>query len=314
MIQVDNLTRYYGERRAVDAASFSIGANEVVGFLGLNGAGKTTTLKVLAGLLPPSDGTVMLDGVDIASAPVTLRAQIGYLPEDTPLHLEMTVSGFVRFVGGLRGMSGRDLDARLPDVLAKSQLTEVATTVIGELSHGYRKRVGIAQAIVHRPRLVILDEPISGLDPVQIVEMRKVIQGLKSECTVLVSSHILSEISQTCDRILVLNKGRLVAQGTEQELAGRFHIGGSVDLSLRTDAATARGLIEGLEGVKKFIVLAERDDIIDVRVSMSGDVREELVALMVDAGVGVRRVDSAHDELEEIFIDLTRPGTAQVKA
>lgn len=314
MIQVDNLTRYYGERRAVDAASFSIGANEVVGFLGLNGAGKTTTLKVLAGLLPPSDGTVMLDGVDIASAPVTLRAQIGYLPEDTPLHLEMTVSGFVRFVGGLRGMSGRDLDARLPDVLAKTQLTEVATTVIGELSHGYRKRVGIAQAIVHQPRLVILDEPISGLDPVQIVEMRKVIQGLKSECTVLVSSHILSEISQTCDRILVLNKGRLVAQGTEQELAGRFHIGGSVDLSLRTDAATARGLIEGLEGVKKFIVLAERDDIIDVRVSMSGDVREELVALMVDAGVGVRRVDSAHDELEEIFIDLTRPGTAQVKA
>ena len=314
MIQGDNLTRYYGERRAVDAASFSIGANEVVGFLGLNGAGKPTTLKVLAGLLPPSDGTVMLDGVDIASAPVTLRAQIGYLPEDTPLHLEMTVSGFVRFVGGLRGMSGRELDARLPDVLAKTQLTEVATTVIGELSHGYRKRVGIAQAIVHRPRLVILDEPISGLDPVQIVEMRKVIQGLKSECTVLVSSHILSEISQTCDRILVLNKGRLVAQGTEQELARRFHIGGSVDLSLRTDAATARGLIEGLEGVKKFIVLAERDDIIDVRVSMSGDVREELVALMVDAGVGVRRVDSAHDELEEIFIDLTRPGTAQVKA
>ena len=256
----------------------------------------------------------MMDGVDIASAPVTLRAQIGYLPEDTPLHLEMTVTGFVRFVGGLRGMSGSELDARLPDVLAKTQLTEVAHSVIGELSHGYRKRVGIAQAIVHRPRLVILDEPISGLDPVQIVEMRKVIHGLKAECTVLVSSHILSEISQTCDRILVLNKGRLVAQGTEQELAGRFHIGGSVDLSLRTDEPTARRLIEGVQGVKKFIVLAQREDIIDVRVSMSGDVREELVALMVDAGVGVRRVDSAHDELEEIFIDLTRPGSAQVKA
>jgi ABC-2 type transport system ATP-binding protein len=186
--------------------------------------------------------------------------------------------------------------------------------VIGELSHGYRKRVGIAQAIIHKPRLVILDEPISGLDPVQIIQMRKVIRGLRAECTVLISSHILSEISQTCDRILVLNQGRVVAQGTEVELAGRFHIGGSVDLSLRTEAGTARQLIEGVEGVKKFILLSEKDGVVDVRVSMSGDVREDLVALLVDAGVGVRRVESAHDELEEIFIDLTRPGSAKVQA
>ncbi len=314
MIQVNDLTRYYGERRAVDAASFTIGANEVVGFLGLNGAGKTTTLKVLAGLLLPSAGTVTFDGHDVATSGVAMRSQIGFLPEDPPLYLEMVVRDFIRFVGGLRGMSGADLDARLPGVLAKTQLTEVADRVIGELSHGFRKRVGIAQAIIHHPRLVILDEPISGLDPVQIVEMRKVIRGLKAESTVLVSSHILSEISQTCDRILVLNEGRLVAHGTEQELAGRFHIGGSVDLSLRDGGALARKILEGCEGVKKVILIGESEDFIDVRVSMSGDVREDLVAALVDGGVGVRRVDSAHDELEEIFLDLTRPGAVKVQA
>lgn len=314
MIEVTNLTRYYGERRAVDAASFSIGANEVVGFLGLNGAGKTTTLKVLAGLLPPSDGCVRLDGVDMSTSSVGLRAQIGFLPEDPPLYLEMTVRSYLRYVGGLRGMSGGDLASRLAEVVLKTQLDDVVDVVIGELSHGYRKRVGIAQAIIHRPRLVILDEPISGLDPVQIVQMRKVIRGLSEECTVLISSHILSEISQTCDRILVLNEGRVVAQGTEAELAARFHIGGSVDLSLRAEAGTARQLIEGLEGVKKFIVLSEEDGVVDVRVSMSSDVREHLVALLVEAGVGVRRVESAKDELEEIFIGLTRPGSAAVQA
>jgi ABC-2 type transport system ATP-binding protein len=314
VIQVNDLTRYYGERRAVDAASFTIGANEVVGFLGLNGAGKTTTLKVLAGLLLPSAGTVTFDGHDVATSGVAMRSQIGFLPEDPPLYLEMVVRDFIRFVGGLRGMSGADLDARLPGVLAKTQLTEVADRVIGELSHGFRKRVGIAQAIIHHPRLVILDEPISGLDPVQIVEMRKVILGLKAESTVLVSSHILSEISQTCDRILVLNEGRLVAHGTEQELAGRFHIGGSVDLSLRDGGALARKILEGCEGVKKVILIGESEDFIDVRVSMSGDVREDLVAALVDGGVGVRRVDSAHDELEEIFLDLTRPGAVKVQA
>jgi len=314
VIEVHQLTRYYGERCALDAASFTIGANEVVGFLGLNGAGKTTALKVLAGLLPPSDGTVTMDGMDVSGSPTGLRAQIGFLPEDPPLYLEMVVSDFIRFVGGLRGMSSKAINARLPTVLAQTQLTDVSERVIGELSHGFRKRVGIAQAIIHAPKLVILDEPISGLDPVQIVEMRKVIHELKADSTVLLSSHNLSEISQTCDRLLVLNSGRLVAQGTEQELAGRFHIGGSVDLTLRTDAATARSIIENYDGVKKLIILGEVDDCVDVRVSMSGDVREDLVAALVDAGVGVRRVDNAHDELEEIFIDLTRPGSVKVKA
>lgn len=305
MIEVQSLSRYYGSRCAVDRVSFSISSREVVGFLGLNGAGKTTTLKVLAGLILPSGGDVSVDGVDMASSPTGIRARIGFLPEDPPLYTEMTVADSLRFVGGLRGMTNAAIAERLPGVLARTNLDDVADRVIAELSHGYRKRVGIASAIIHAPKLVILDEPISGLDPVQIVEMREVIKGLKDECTVLVSSHILSEISQTCDRILVLNNGRLVAQGTETELAGRFHIGGSVDLSVRGDEAAARAALEGIEGVKKIIRLGQGEDGINIRVSMATDVREAIAAAVIGAGLGLRGLSDAHDELESIFLELT---------
>jgi len=306
MIEVQSLSRFYGSRCAVDGVSFSIHANEVVGFLGLNGAGKTTTLKVLAGLLLPSGGGVTVDGVDMSESPTDVRARIGFLPEDPPLYTEMTVRDFLVFVGGLRGMSTSTLEARLPVVLEKTNLDDVADRVIAELSHGYRKRVGIAQAIIHQPKLVILDEPISGLDPVQIVEMREVIRSLKTESTVLVSSHILSEISQTCDRILVLSQGRLVAQGTEVELAGRFHIGGSIDLNLRGDETQIRTLLEAEEGVKKVIDLGTDTENVRIRVSMTEDIRERLVGVLVSAGVGIRGMADAHDELEGIFLDLTR--------
>ena len=308
MIDVQSLSRYYGSRCAVDRVSFSISSNEVVGFLGLNGAGKTTTLKVLAGLLLPSGGSVSVDGVDMSESPTGVRSRIGFLPEDPPLYQEMTVRDCLRFVGGLRGMSPSSIEDRLDDVLSRINLNEVADRVISELSHGFRKRVGIASAIIHSPKLVILDEPISGLDPVQIVEIREVIRGLKEECTVLLSSHILSEISQTCDRILVLNQGRLVAQGTETELAGRFHIGGSVDLGLRGDQATIRSIIEAQSGVKKLIELSAGEGVSNVRVSMADDVREALVGALVGAGIGIRSVTDAHDELEGIFLELTDNG------
>lgn len=306
MIEVQSLSRYYGSRCAVDRVSFSISANEVVGFLGLNGAGKTTTLKVLAGLILPSGGDVSVDGVDMSESPTGVRARIGFLPEDPPLYTEMTVSDCLRFVGGLRGMADQAIEDRLPNVLARTNLVDVANRVIAELSHGYRKRVGIASAIIHSPKLVILDEPISGLDPVQIVEMRAVIRSLRAESTVLVSSHILSEISQTCDRILVLNQGRLVAQGTETELAGRFHIGGSIDMKLRGDRDQIHSLLSAAPKVKKVIDLRTEDEAVDVRVSMESDAREALVKLLVDADIGVRGVTDAHDELEGIFLDLTR--------
>ena len=306
MIEVESLSRYYGSRCAVDRVTFSIAANEVVGFLGLNGAGKTSTLKVLGGLLTPCGGVVKIDGVDMGTHPTEVRGRIGFLPEDPPLYTEMTVSDFLCFVAGLRGMDSAAITGRLGEVLEQTDLIAERNRVIGELSHGFQKRVGIAQAIMHRPKLVILDEPISGLDPVQIVQMRALIASLREQSTVLVSSHILSEISQTCDRILVLNQGRLVASGTETELAGRFHIGGAIDLRLRGDQAVIQSTLEAEKGVKKVIILKAGDDMATVRVSMEKDCREQLISALVAARIGVRGVTDAHDELEEIFLDLTR--------
>lgn len=306
MIEVQSLTRYFDTRCAVDNVSFSIASNEVVGFLGLNGAGKTTTLRILAGLLSPSSGTVRIDGVDLTDAPVSFRARIGYLPDEPPLYREMTVDGYLRYVGSLRGMSRSQLDARLPSVYQKTELQAVRYRVIGELSHGYKQRVGIAQAIVHAPKLVILDEPISGLDPVQIVEMRDVIRGLGAESTVLLSSHNLPEISQTCHRILVLNNGRLEAQGTEQDLAKRMHAGLALDVVLRAELAAAERALTGAPGVLSHDLRALEGGLVEATVRLREDTREQLVAALVGAGLGVRRVADARGELEEIFLGLTK--------
>jgi len=310
MIEVNGLTRYYGDHPAVQDVSFSIADNEIVGFLGLNGAGKSTTLKVLAGLILPSAGTVHIAGVDALEAPDSLRERIGFLPEEPPLYREMTVAEFLSFCGQLKGMSGARVRSRLPEVYKICDIGHVSKRVISELSHGYRKRVGIAQAIIHDPDLVILDEPISGLDPVQIVEMRRVITGLKSSCTVLVSSHILSEISQTCDRILVLNNGRLVAEGTEEELAARQVGGGRVALELRGELAAVRAALDAFEGVSKVQADAAPDRLVRASASLDGDNREALVAHLVSAGVGVREIRDAEAELEQIFLDLTQRADA----
>jgi len=308
VIEVESLSRFYGERKAVDNVSFSIAAGEVVGLLGLNGAGKSTTLKVLAGLILPSQGTVKVDGVDMGDFGVAIRARIGFLPEDPPLYTEMTVREFLFFVGGLRGMSRRDIAARLPAVLDTAQLGEVADRVIGELSHGFRKRVGIAQAIIHSPKLVILDEPISGLDPVQIVEMRSVIRNLAQESTVLVSSHILNEISQTCDRLLVLKEGRLVGEGTESDLSANFASAGAVELTVRGSAQRAKSVLEAVTGVTAVVCDAAQGDLTGMRVSMSEDCREAIVSALVGADIGVRRLEDTGDELESIFLGLTQAG------
>jgi ABC-2 type transport system ATP-binding protein len=311
MIEVQNLSRYYGQHRAVDSVSFRIESNSIVGFLGLNGAGKTTTLKVIAGLLPPSAGTVTIDGVDMATAPESFRKRIGFLPETPPLYTEMTVVEFLRYVGRLRGMPVSELEQRIPDVVQRCQLSGREDWVIDTLSHGYRKRVGIAQAIVHKPRLVILDEPISGLDPVQIVEMRKVIKGLAAESTVLVSSHILSEIAATCDRVLVLQKGKLQFIGSEQDLADRRKGAVRLGLSLRAAAAAVKAALEPLETVVAVRIDDEAAEVLEVELDLSSDSREAVVAALVGAGVGVRRVEDALDELEETFMDLTRdPGAS----
>lgn len=308
MIEVKGLTRYYGDFPAVRDVSFTIGENVIVGFLGLNGAGKSTVLKVLGGLLMPSAGTVRIDGVDALEAQDSARRAIGYLPEDPPLYKEMRVGEFLSWCGRVRGMSASDVAQRLPEVLKICQLTHVADRVILELSHGYKKRVGIAQAIIHRPKLVILDEPISGLDPVQIVEMREVLKALKTSCTVLVSSHILSEISQTCDRILVLHGGRIVAEGTEGELRARLRGKLAVEYVVRGDEAALAGAIEGVAGVARVDVKASGEDV-TAHVVFDQDVREQVARALVEQGFGLRAMfERTSSELEEVFLGLTRDG------
>ncbi|MCA9490214.1 MAG: ABC transporter ATP-binding protein [Myxococcales bacterium] len=308
MIQVRNLTRYYGEFAALQEVSFDLKVGEIVGLLGLNGAGKSTTLKMLAGLIAPSAGTVTIEGKPLHEHPET-RAKIGYLPEDPPLYVEMTVVGFLRHMGRMKGMSGGDIERRLPEVIKTCDLAGREHQVIGTLSHGYRKRVGIAQAIIHDPMLVILDEPISGLDPAQIVEMRKVIRNLGSNHAIIVSSHILSEVSATCDRILVIGRGRLVAEGTESELVARS--GGQDRL-----VVTVRGAVEPFEAWLK-----EQPEVTGVQrkpagpglaaaqIDLQGDVREALLPRIAAAGYGLRLVEAPTDELEEIFLGLAK-GTA----
>jgi ABC-2 type transport system ATP-binding protein len=304
MIQVSGLTRYYGTHPAVRDVSFRIESNEIVGFLGLNGAGKSTTLKVLAGLLLPNAGTVRINGIDALEAPDSVRGKIGYLPEDPPLYTEMRVRDFLIWIGRIKGRKDSEIQARLPEVLKICQISHVADRVIDTLSHGYRKRVGIAQAIIHEPDLVILDEPISGLDPVQIVEMREVIKALKAHCTVLISSHILGEISQTCDRILVLNDGMLVAQGTEDELSNRMAGSNEIALTVRGSKDTLDQVLSDSSVVLDHVIRAQ-GDVWHATVNMSQDAREQLVPELLAAGLGLRSLGDTEAELEQIFLGLT---------
>jgi len=308
MIVVKDLTHYYGERKAVESINFTINSNEIVGFLGLNGAGKSTTLKILAGLIVPSAGSISIDGVDLVSTNETFRSRIGYLPEDPPLYKEMTVSEFIRFCGQLKGMSSSDVEARLPSVLATTQLSHMANRVINELSHGYRKRVGIAQAIIHKPRLVILDEPISGLDPRQIVEMRQVVRNLGKDCTVLISSHILSEISETCDRLLVLHGGKLAAEGTENELVHRSQNRTiTLTITIRGTEAALSAALKKVPAVQGYRTQPEADGCLRAHIQLSSDDREALVAALVQGGLGLRRLLEDETELEHVFLGLTNP-------
>jgi ABC-2 type transport system ATP-binding protein len=309
IVRVQDLVRYYGAHRALDGVSFSIEKGEIIGVLGLNGAGKSTCLRILAGLLTPTAGRAEVDGRDVLDDPIGVRARVGFLPEDPPLYREMTVEAFLRHAGQLKGMTRAEADARIPEVCDRTGLDAVTRKrIIDELSHGYRKRVGIAQAILHKPALVILDEPISGLDPAQIVEMRRTIRALEGEHTVMVSSHILTEISQTCDRILVIHDGRLVAEGTEESLVGRA--GGRIELTVRGDAGALETLLGEQPAVTEHRVFAGEDGLVEATVSLADEAREALVAALVGAGFGVRKVAESESELESVFLGLTRNAAA----
>lgn len=310
MIEATGLTRYYGDFPALQDASFTIADREIVGLLGLNGAGKSTAMRILAGLSLPSAGTVKVGGVDAVLDPDALRRKVGFLPEDPPLYREMRVREFLQWCGELKGRTRDEVRKAMPGVLATCDLEHVADRVIGELSHGYKKRVGIAQAIVHRPEVVILDEPISGLDPQQIVEMRKVVRSLKEFATVLISSHILSEIEQTCDRILVIHEGKLVAEGSDEELGARAERDRNVALVVRGPAAVLRSVLHEAEFVERFELVEGPEP--RATVTLTGDHRKALVKALVGADLELRELTAAgtESELERVFLKLTAGGDA----
>jgi ABC-2 type transport system ATP-binding protein len=307
VIEIEDLYKYYGERKAVGPLSFSIEAGEIVGLLGLNGAGKTTTLRVLACDLLPSSGSVKVDGLDVVENPHDVRSRIGYLPDTPPLYGDMTVRAYLHFAARLRGMSKPDADKRVPEVLELTALEDVRDQLIASLSHGYKQRVGIAQAIVHKPRLLVLDEPISGLDPKQIVEIRELLRSLKGDHTIIVSSHILSEISETCDRLLVIRDGQIAASGTEAELSAKLLRQKGIDVTVRGDEDKALDVARALNGV----VSAEAEGsteagegIFTLRIEAEGDIREAPCKALVEAGFGLLEVRRSERELESVFLEL----------
>lgn len=308
MIQVQDVTKLYGERRALGPVSFEVAAGDVVGFLGLNGAGKSTALRILACDLLPSGGEIRIGGKDIVDQALEVRTLVGFLPDRPPLYPEMTVAEYLRFVARLRGVPAAQAEARADEAARRTHVDRVADAMIGSLSQGYAQRVGIAQAIVHQPPLLILDEPFTGLDPVQIVEMRALIRGFARDHTVLLSSHNLGEIREICDRILVIRAGALVASGTEADLTAHMRGALSIEATVRGGSAAACASALRVPGVTAARVRAERDGLCDLEVDAGEDVREALCRDWVSAGLGVLRIDRAQRELEQAFIELSQGG------
>lgn len=310
MIQVEQLSKYYGARAAIRNLSFRIESGEVVGFLGLNGAGKTTTLRILGCVLLPTSGTVRLDGQDLLSAPRQLKARIGFLPETPPLYEDMTVGEYLAFVAGLRGVDPARIPARVGETEERTGLAALDAERISTLSHGYRQRVGVAQALVHGPEVLLLDEPANGLDPVQNVEMRALIRSLRGEHTVLVSSHILPEIAQTCDRLLVVRDGELVAQGSEAELEERLGVGTGVELEIAGPIEAVASALRTVAGVRGVVVHPAPGGRAVLRIDAPDSLRPVLAQAALASGAQLFRLDVSADRLESLFLKLAGRGAA----
>ncbi len=306
MIEVQHLTKRYGPVMAVDDVSFKAERGEILGFLGPNGAGKTTTMRVLTGYMPATDGKAIVAGYDVLEQPVEAKRRTGYLPETPPLYPDMTVSDYLAFCARIKGVPRSERATRLRNVMERTQIADVAKRHCAKLSKGYRQRVGLAQALLHNPEVLILDEPTAGLDPKQIIETRRLIKGLGGDHTIILSTHILPEVSQTCNRIVIINKGRVVAVDTPDNLTARLR--GSETLYVQVDAmgADAEGMLSSIPGVTRVSTSDRRDSIAGFEVdSESGrDVRRELAAAIVNRGWGLLELRPMRMGLEEIFLKV----------
>jgi gliding motility-associated transport system ATP-binding protein len=308
LIEVQDLTKSYGPRLAVDGITFSVPRGEILGFLGPNGAGKSTTMRILTGYLSATAGTASVAGFDVFQNPLEVRRRIGYLPENNPLYNEMRVSDYLRLCCQLRGVAPARRAGRVDYALEACGLGDRKRDIVGRLSKGLRQRVGLAQAVVHDPELLILDEPTSGLDPAQTRETRDLIVALGRDHTVILSSHILPEVSATCERVVIINNGVLVADDRPENLARRMSEGHGVDveLTVRGDAEAVRRKLAAVKGLDSVEVVEHAGGDCIVRVHSSGaDPREELARAVVRGGFGLRELHSRTLSLEDVFISLT---------
>jgi ABC-2 type transport system ATP-binding protein len=306
LIEAVGLTKYYGSRAAVDDVSFVAEKGQILGFLGPNGAGKTTTMRMLTCFLPPTRGTARIAGHDILDESIEVRRHIGYLPENVPLYSDLTVSGYLDFVGTLKGMSRAERVRRVGDVMEECGVTEVQDRAIGKLSRGYRQRVGLSQALINDPGVLILDEPTVGLDPKQIIEIRDLIRSLAGERTVILSTHILPEVSLLCQRVIIIHEGRLITDDTPENLARSQRTASVVDVRARGDEGRIRACLESVPGAASVAKLDSAGDVHGFRVESrdESDIREALAGHLVAAGFGLLALTPRDLSLEEVFVRL----------
>jgi ABC-2 type transport system ATP-binding protein len=316
VIEVQHLTKRYGRVTAVDDVTFRVERGEILGFLGPNGAGKTTTMRILTGYMPATDGKAIVAGFDVFDQPIEAKRRTGYLPETPPLYPDMSVIEYLGFVAKIKGVPAGERISRIKQVMERTRIDDMANRQCAKLSKGYRQRVGLAQAIIHNPDVLILDEPTAGLDPKQIIETRELIKELAGDHTIILSTHILPEVSQTCQRIVIINKGRVVAVDTPDNLTARLR--GSATLYVQVDAgdADAAGVLSHVPGVTRVAESERRNGLIGFEVdSETGrDVRRDLARTIVTSGWGLLELRPMRVSLEDVFLSLTTTDEPSVAA
>ncbi len=308
MIEVQHVTKQYGSVTALDDISFSIHSGEIVAFLGPNGAGKTTTMRIVTGFMPPTSGTVKVDGFDCLQEPEEIKKRIGYLPETPPLYLELTVQEYLTFVGRIKLLPSDRLQERIVTILAQTGLSEVQGRLIGHLSRGYRQRVGLAQALLHNPPVLILDEPTTGLDPNQIIEIRELIKNLAGTHTIILSTHLLAEATAICQRVIIIHEGRIVAVDTPEQLGTKYQDFEILCLTVKHEDPNLQHDLEELPGVIE-VRSGTMPNSYTLKTPIGHDIREDLTKLIMSRNVGLLELTSQTLTLEDVFKVLTKTKT-----
>jgi ABC-2 type transport system ATP-binding protein len=303
LIEVSRLTKYYGNKAALQDVSFDVKKGEVLGFLGPNAAGKTTAMRILTCYMPATEGSAKIAGFDVQDQSIEVRKRIGYLPENPPLYPEMTVAGYLDFVAKIKGIPRRQLKQKVGEAMEKTAIGHVSKRLITHLSKGYKQRVGLAQALIHNPEVLILDEPTVGLDPKQIIEVRELIKRLGGDHTVILSTHILPEVSMTCERVIIINEGKVVASDTPENLTRRLKGSESIFIEAAGPAAEIESRIRKIKGVTK--VVPAKTSGFTVETELNSDIRGELASCIVNGGWNLLEMRPVGMSLEEIFLHLT---------